>query len=121
MRAAAHNVIMSEQDNRTTVGGDSSAARIADLGNGATETAVNDAGYKFQNSRRTYVAGKLYVEVHVPFREISLAPTKSMNGEIEVNEPVRVYDTSGPWGDPDFQGNVTQGLPPLREKWIRER
>jgi phosphomethylpyrimidine synthase len=57
----------------------------------------------------------------VPFREISLAPTKSMNGEMEVNEPVRVYDTSGPWGDPDFQGNVTRGLPPLRAKWIYDR
>jgi phosphomethylpyrimidine synthase len=38
-----------------------------------------------------------------------------------VNEPVRVYDTSGPWGDADFHGDVTQGLPPLRAKWIRER
>ena len=34
---------------------------------------------------------------------------------------MRVYDTSGPWGDPDFHGDVTQGLPPLRAKWIRER
>jgi phosphomethylpyrimidine synthase len=57
----------------------------------------------------------------VPFREISLAPTKAMNGHVEVNEPVRVYDTSGPWGDPDFHGDVTQGLPPLRAKWIRGR
>jgi phosphomethylpyrimidine synthase len=60
-------------------------------------------------------------DVRVPFREISLAPTKSINGEIEINEPVRVYDTSGPWSDPNFHGDVTQGLPPLREKWIRER
>src|SRR5216110_1345617 len=44
-----------------------------------------------------------------------------MSGEIEVNEPVRVYDTSGPWGDPEFHGDVEQGLPPLRAKWIRER
>src|SRR6266496_2493039 len=44
-----------------------------------------------------------------------------MNGEIEVNEPVRVYDTSGPWGDADFHGDVTIGLPALRAKWIRER
>src|SRR5438093_9795676 len=42
----------------------------------------------------------------VPFREISLAPTKTMSGEIEVNEPVRVYDTSGPWGDPDCRCDV---------------
>ena len=73
------------------------------------------------NSKKTLVSGKLHPDIRVPFREISLAPTKSMNGEIEINEPVRVYDTSGPWGDPDFHGDVTQGLPPLRAKWIRER
>jgi phosphomethylpyrimidine synthase len=44
-----------------------------------------------------------------------------MNGEMEVNEPVSVYDTSGPWSDPDFHGDVEQGLPPLRAKWIRDR
>src|SRR5207253_9784905 len=44
-----------------------------------------------------------------------------MSGEIEVNEPVRVYDTSGPWGNPDFHGDVTRGLPPLRSRWIRDR
>ena len=75
----------------------------------------------FQIRRKIYVSGKLHPDVRVPFREISLAPTKTMNGEIEINEPVRVYDTSGPWGDPDFHGDVTQGLPPLRAKWIRER
>jgi phosphomethylpyrimidine synthase len=73
------------------------------------------------NSRKVYVSGELHPEIRVPFREISLAPTKTMNGQIEVNEPVRVYDTSGPWGDPDFQGDVEQGLPPLRAKWIRDR
>ena len=73
------------------------------------------------NSKKVYVSGTLQKEIRVPFREISLAPTKTMSGEVEVNEPVRVYDTSGPWGDPDFHGDVTQGLPPLRAKWIRER
>src|SRR5215471_18914530 len=73
------------------------------------------------NSKKVYVYSKLNPDVRVPFREISLAPTKSMNGEIEVNEPVRVYDTSGPWGDADFHGDVTRGLPPLRSKWIRAR
>ncbi|MBO0695238.1 MAG: hypothetical protein J2P56_03955, partial [Verrucomicrobia bacterium] len=75
----------------------------------------------FPNSKKVYVEGKLHPEVRVPFREISLAPTKSMKGEMEVNGPVRVYDTGGPWGDPDFHGDVTQGLPPVRAKWIRER
>ena len=53
------------------------------------------------NSKKIYVSGQQHADLRVPFREISLAPTKSMDGRIEVNEPVRVYDTSGPWGDAD--------------------
>ncbi|MBL9153858.1 MAG: phosphomethylpyrimidine synthase ThiC [Verrucomicrobiales bacterium] len=75
----------------------------------------------FPNSRRVYVAGTLYPEVRVPMREIDLSPTKSFNGTVETNEPVRVYDTSGPWGDPDYRGDVTQGLPALRRDWIAAR
>src|ERR1017187_3428079 len=73
------------------------------------------------NSRKVYVAGRQHPDLRVPFRVISLAPTKTMNGEIEVNEPVRVYDTSGPWGDADQSVDVTKGLPALRAKWIRDR
>src|SRR4030095_11254062 len=73
------------------------------------------------NSRKVYVAGNQHVDLRVPFREIALAPTKTMSGEIEVNDPVRVYDTSGPWGDADQHVDVEHGLPPLRAKWIRDR
>ena len=73
------------------------------------------------NSKKVYLNGKLHGDLRVPFREIALAPTKTMDGKIEVNEPVRVYDTSGRWGDADFHGDVEQGLPALRAKWIRER
>jgi phosphomethylpyrimidine synthase len=109
--------------NRHAVAGNGGAPRTVDPGNGtgSTGTAANGSGYKFPNSRKGYVDGKLHPDISVPFREISLAPTKSMNGEIEVNEPVHVYDTSGPWGDPDFRGDVEQGLPALRAKWIRDR
>jgi phosphomethylpyrimidine synthase len=85
------------------------------------ENPVNPVSTSLPNSRKVYVAGKVHVDLRVPFREISLAPTKTMSGEIEVNEPVRVYDTSGPWGDATFQGNVENGLPPLRADWIRGR
>ena len=73
------------------------------------------------NSRKIFVEGELHRDLRVPFREISLAQTKTVSGEIEQNEPVRVYDTSGPWGDPQFHGDIERGLPPLREKWIRAR
>src|SRR5437773_10552557 len=106
-----------------TVAEDGSAPRSADPGsaNASTETAADGSGDKFPNSKKIYVGGKLHRDVRVPFREISLAPTKSMNGEIELNEPVRVYDTSGPWGDTDADVDVTTGLPQLRAKWIRAR
>ena len=83
--------------------------------------SVHSVEKPLPNSRKVYVSGKIHPDIRVPFREISLAPTKSLNGQIEVNEPVRVYDTSGSWGDSDFHGDVTQGLPPLRVKWIRVR
>jgi phosphomethylpyrimidine synthase len=54
-------------------------------------------------------------------REITLSPTKAFNGRIEENAPVRVYDTSGPWGDPSYTGTVEEGLPGLRKAWILAR
>src|SRR5436190_14868349 len=83
------------------------------------ESKVSDA--PLPNSKKVYVPGSLHPDLRVPFREISLAPTKTMSGEMEVNEPVRVYDTSGPWADLDFHGDVERGLPPLRTDWIRAR
>jgi phosphomethylpyrimidine synthase len=79
------------------------------------------SGEPLPNSTRVYVPGKMHPDVRVPFREVNLSPTKSFNGQIEANAPVRVYDCSGPWGDPGFAGHVEQGLPPLRAKWIIAR
>ena len=73
------------------------------------------------NSTKVFVQGKIHADVRVPLREIKLNETKSFNGKMEKNEAVRVYDCSGPWGDADFKGDVTQGLPALREKWIHAR
>jgi phosphomethylpyrimidine synthase len=75
---------------------------------------------QFPNSKRIYVHDA-QSKISVPFREISQHGTKSFNGTIEVNEPVRIYDTSGPWGDPSFRGDVRDGLQPLRLEWIRAR
>jgi len=77
--------------------------------------------YVMPNSQRVYVEGEIHPEVRVPFREISLAPTKDFDGNLEPNESVRVYDTSGPWGDPQFAGDSSQGIPAMREEWIRAR
>src|SRR5438874_10124218 len=80
-----------------------------------------DRSSSLPNSKKIYVSGKIHPDIRVPFREINLAPTKTMSGEIEVNEPVRVYDTSGPWGDPSVDVDATKGLPALRSQWIHAR
>ncbi len=73
------------------------------------------------NSRKVYIRGKQHPQLRVPLREIAQAPAQAGNGQQEPNEPVRVYDTSGPWGDPVFAGNAETGLPALRREWIRNR
>ncbi len=75
---------------------------------------------KLPNSRKIYLAGK-HAGVRVPFREIALNPTKDFNGQMEENLPVRVYDTSGLWDDPEARCDVREGLPALRREWILER
>src|SRR5690348_11007708 len=60
------------------------------------------------NSDRVYIPGRLNADLRVPLREIRLNPTRGSNGHGETNEPVRVYDCSGPWGDPSFRGTVQQ-------------
>src|SRR5215831_5695202 len=72
-------------------------------------------------SKRIYVPGQIHTDVRVPMREIAVGDTKSYTGAVEKNEPVRVYDCSGPWGDPAFSGTVEAGLPALRANWIRAR
>ena len=73
------------------------------------------------NSKKVFIPGTLHPDVRVPMREIELTPTKSYTGTVEMNEPVCVYDCSGPWGDPAFTGTVEEGLPAQRAKWIRDR
>jgi phosphomethylpyrimidine synthase len=72
-------------------------------------------------SQKVYVEGMVHPDVRVPMRQIEVTPTKSYTGAVTPNEPVRVYDCSGPWGDPAFTGTVEEGLPPLRARWIRAR
>jgi phosphomethylpyrimidine synthase len=84
-------------------------------------TEVAPAGHRlFPASRRVYVPGSR-ADLRVPMREIALSPTRLPSGTDVPNEPVRVYDTSGPWGDPQFPGDPALGLPPARAAWIRER
>src|SRR5258708_4075791 len=69
------------------------------------------------NPRRIYIDGQ-QKDVRVPFREIDQSPTRTFTGELEENPAVRVYDTSGPYGDPAVSCDVRDGLRPLRRDWI---
>src|SRR5437899_6095254 len=73
------------------------------------------------NSAKVYVGGQIHSGLRVPFREIKQSPTHGPNNRVEDNPPVRIYDCSGPWGDPAFNGDVEQGLPSLRGPWIAAR
>ncbi|MGS2354010.1 phosphomethylpyrimidine synthase ThiC [Enterobacter roggenkampii] len=81
-------------------------------------------GTAFPNSKRIYISGS-QADIRVPMREIQLSPTliggSKENPQYEDNEAVPVYDTSGPYGDPDVAINVQQGLAKLRQPWIEAR
>jgi len=70
-------------------------------------------------SRKTYVPGSRG-DLRVPMREIELSDTPAMFG-CEKNAPLSVYDTSGPYTDPNYQIDLAVGLPALRAAWIEER
>jgi phosphomethylpyrimidine synthase len=68
---------------------------------------------------------KVYIDgpggIRVPMREIDLGSTHNIGGEVERNAPVRVYDTSGPYTDPEVIIDLRRGLPELRAPWILAR
>jgi len=75
------------------------------------------------NSRKIYIPGQLH-DIRVAMREIALQDTvsKVIGGEKrEINAPVTVYDTSGPYTDPNYEIDLKKGLPRLRESWITDR
>ncbi|MDG3582777.1 MULTISPECIES: phosphomethylpyrimidine synthase ThiC [Galbibacter] len=76
----------------------------------------------FPNSNKIYVYGNIHKGVKVPMRQIQLDDTvDKFNGTREKNDPVLVYDTSGPYTDPNIQIDVKKGLQPIREQWIAAR
>jgi len=78
---------------------------------------------QFPKSKKKYVNGEIH-NIRVAMREIGLEDSSPMfrqNGGGSNNLSVTVYDTSGPYTDPDIEIDVTRGLAPLREKWISER
>ena len=75
----------------------------------------------FPRSHKVYVPGTLHPDVKVPMREIALSPTRRRDGTLEHNPPVTVYDTSGPYTDPNVEIDVRMGLPRPCTPWIEAR
>ncbi|WP_105166732.1 phosphomethylpyrimidine synthase ThiC [Pseudoalteromonas sp. T1lg23B] len=90
----------------------------------ASEFIYNLTGQPFPSSHKVYVEGE-QSGVRVGMREITLSDSfvggTEDNPIYEKNEPIRVYDTSGPYTDPDFKIDVRQGLPKFRKQWIDAR
>ncbi|MCH8544066.1 MAG: phosphomethylpyrimidine synthase ThiC [Alcanivorax sp.] len=86
----------------------------------ASAGAIEQACQPITGSRKIYVTGSR-VDLRVPMREITQQPTLLGNGGVEENPPVVVYDTTGPYTDPDATIDIRKGLAPLRETWITER
>lgn len=74
----------------------------------------------FPNSKKVYIPGKLF-PIQVAMREITLSATKLSKGGVEINPPVTIYDTSGPYTDDDAKIDIRKGLPRTRESWILDR
>lgn len=86
-----------------------------------SETAqVDQAAVKpLPNSRKIYISGSS-ADIRVPMREISQTDTVTQTGA-EKNPSIYVYDTSGPYTDPNIAIDIRDGLYPLREQWIEAR
>ena len=84
----------------------------------------NNIKITYPSSEKVYMSGKLYPDLRVGMRRVRLTPTVDIVDGKKVmteNAPVYVYDTSGPYSDPDVETDLKRGLPKLRAPWIAKR
>ncbi|MEG3591978.1 MAG: phosphomethylpyrimidine synthase ThiC [Pseudomonadota bacterium] len=91
---------------------------VKDLFEGVTKLS-KEVTKPFENSKKIYVEGS-NPSIKVGMREVSQSTTSTSSGEV-INPPITVYDTSGPYTDPNTSIDLLRGLPKLREKWILAR
>ena len=78
----------------------------------------------YPSSEKVYMKGKLHPEIKVGMRKVLLTPTVTVEDgkrTVKENDPIYVYDTSGPYSDPNVKIDLKQGLPRMRESWILQR
>ena len=76
----------------------------------------------YAQREKAYMQGKLFPQIKVGMTKVNLTPTvvKDERGipHTEPNAPVYIYDTSGPYSDPNYQVDLKKGLPRMREQWF---
>ncbi len=95
------------------------SARSQELPDNRTGRLDESVLRPFPNSRKVYIEGSR-ADLRVPMREVMLTDTPSAFGS-EPNTPFYIYDTSGPYTDPDHRVDLRCGLPAMRAGWIEER
>ena len=79
----------------------------------------------YAQREKAYMQGKLFPQIKIGMTKVNLTPTvvKDERGipHTEPNAPVYIYDTSGPYSDPNYQVDLKKGLPRMREQWILDR
>lgn len=79
----------------------------------------------YAQREKAYMKGKLYPDISVGMTKVNLTPTitkdEQGHSHTEINAPVYIYDTSGPYSDPHYEVNLKEGLPRIRESWIVKR
>lgn len=81
---------------------------------------------KFRAKReKYYMQGEMFPYIKVGMQKVNLTPSvevdKEGNRKVTENEPVLIYDTSGPFSDPNIEVDLKKGLPRMREQWILDR
>ena len=84
---------------------------------------INTAKYcqPLPGSQKIYKAGMQFKAICVPFRRVQLMPQSNQHQDISIADSFELYDTSGPYTDPQASINIHRGLPALRSLWIRDR
>lgn len=86
--------------------------------------AIND-NKAYAKREKHYMQGKLFPYIKVGMTKVNLTPTVTKDADgiphTEENKPVMIYDTSGPFSDPNIEVDLKKGLPRLREQWILDR
>ena len=79
----------------------------------------------YAQREKYYMQGKIYPDLKVGMLKVNLTPTVTKDNDgkthTEKNEPVYIYDTSGPYTDPNYEVDLKKGLPHLRQQWIDDR